>query len=222
MKRTLFSSLVLSVVALFTLSGSAAAAASLTISPDTGLTNGQTVTVTGSGLTNNSIGGIVECNNDANQPTNSVEGNAVSVSCTNPLSNLATTTSNGSLSAKFKVITATVGPPTSGTDSIGNSAASDATKYPCPPTAAQIAAGDYCVITYGDANGDNVSQNISFASQSNTTTTTPTKPTNNQTPTSQAPASPLPNTGPGNIVAVFAVTAILATLTRYALYFVKK
>lgn len=210
---------------MFSLSGSAAAAASLTVSPSTGLTNDQTVTVTGSGLANGTIGGIVECSSDASQPTIQVEGSPVSVSCTNPLSNLAKTTSNGTLSAKFKVVTGTVGPPTSGTDSIGNSAAADAAKYPCPPTAAQIAAGDYCVITYGDASGDNVSQKITFASQSTTTTTTPTQPTQTQTPTTNSPStstSSLPNTGPGDVVAVFAATAVLATLTRYALYFVKR
>ncbi len=49
------------------------------------------------------------------------------------------------------------------TDSTGGSPATDAAKFPCPPTAAQQAAGDTCVIAFGDASGDQATANISFA-----------------------------------------------------------
>ena len=63
----------------------------------------------------------------------------------------------------FTVTTGTVGPPGTGTDSTGGDAATDAAKYPCPPTTAQQAAGDSCLITFGDPSGNIGTQNISFA-----------------------------------------------------------
>jgi len=61
------------------------------------------------------------------------------------------------------VTTGTTGPPATGTDSSGGNAASDAAKYPCPPTTAQQAAGDSCVVAFGDASGNQATVNISFA-----------------------------------------------------------
>src|SRR5438132_1572777 len=142
-------------VGLLAAPATALAAGSITVSPRTGLSNGQSITVAGSGLVASSTGTIVECNNDPNQPNVTVAGNAVPVSCTNPLSTLITTDKNGTLAPKaFVVHTGVTGPAASGTDSIGHNAAADAANYPCPPTAAQVAAGDSCVITVGDAGGD--------------------------------------------------------------------
>jgi hypothetical protein len=39
---------------------------------------------------------------------------------------------------------------------------SDAVKYPCPPTPAQVAAGATCTLSFGDESGDQVSVNIGF------------------------------------------------------------
>jgi len=36
-------------------------------------------------------------------------------------------------------------------DSAGNDPATDAAKYPCPPTPAQVSAGDSCVLAFGDS-----------------------------------------------------------------------
>ena len=42
--------------------------APLTVTPNTGLSNGTMVAVTGTGYTPNSIGNLIECNNDPNIP----------------------------------------------------------------------------------------------------------------------------------------------------------
>lgn len=154
-------------------SEAASASATLGVSPSSGLTNGQSVTVSGSGFAASSTGAVIECNNASPQPTVTVLGNAVPVSCTNPLSGIKTTGSDGSLaSSSFTVATGVVGPPGAGTDSDGNSAATDAVNFPCPPTAAQLAAGDSCVVAFGDQGGDQVTFPISFSTSSTTTTTT--------------------------------------------------
>ena len=143
----------------------------ITISPDSGLTNGEKVTVTGAGFTPASAGGMAECNNTPNQPTMTVEGNSVPVGCTNPLNSLASTNASGGFSASFTVKTGTIGPPAQGsTDSAGHSPATDAAAYPCPPTAAQAAAGNTCGISYGDASGKQASGDLHFASSASATT----------------------------------------------------
>jgi hypothetical protein len=138
---------------------------SITVNPDAGLTDGQQVTVTGSGFSSGSAGGMAECNNTPGQPTMTVYGNSVPVGCTNPLSSLQATSASGGFSASFTVHSGTIGPPAQGTDSAGRSAAADAALYPCPPTPAQVAAGNTCGISYGDASGKQASANIAFASQ---------------------------------------------------------
>jgi len=157
----------------------------LTVTPDTGLTNGASVNVTASGFADTSIGNILECNSDPNQPTVALPSpvnNPLQVSCTAPsYGHLVTTSSSGALSHSFTVVQGTVGPPcgVSGaviatcpsTDSAGNSPASDAALYPCPPTAAQQAAGDVCTLTYGDESNDSGTATIYFAGESTSTTT---------------------------------------------------
>jgi len=137
----------------------------LTVSPATGLINGSVVTVSGSGYADNSTGAILECNNDPAQPTIVVEGSAAPVSCTNPLKKIETTSASGALGpVSYTVAAGTVGPPTTGTDSSGGDAATDAAAYPCPPTAAQITAGYSCTIAFGDLANDEGTANISFGS----------------------------------------------------------
>ncbi len=180
----------------------------ITITPDTGLTNGQTITITGSGFTAGSIGNILECNSDSAQPNVMVGGlvnSSISVSCNAPsLTKLVTTTSTGTISGTFNVVEGTVGPPcvtTSppsttapcpATDTAGNSPAADAALYPCPPTAAQLAKGDTCTITYGDEANDSGVGNISFASQAPAPTPTTAPPAT--TPTTKAPTATTPTT----------------------------
>jgi len=113
-------------------------------------------------------GALVECNSDPAQPTIEFSGIAVPVSCSNiygiPLDQtLVATDDQGAFQATFVVRTGVLGPPTSGTDSAGNAASSDASAYPCPPTAAQRAAGDVCWVAFGDLGGDVAHQDISFA-----------------------------------------------------------
>ncbi len=147
----------------------AAATGTITVTPSTGIqpSGSTSVTVTGSGFAASSAGALVECNNDPAQPTIAVAGNATPVSCgpapLGPNGVIVATTASGTFSSPFTVTTGTVGPPGTGTDSTGGDAATDAAKYPCPPTTAQQAAGDSCFLTFGDASGTVGMQNISFA-----------------------------------------------------------
>ena len=160
----------------------AAAAPALTVTPDTNLTGGQVVSVAGTGFSASGLGAIVECNSDPSQPTINVAGNAVPVGCTNPLSAIHSTNSSGNLPAtNFTVVSPTPGPPATGTDSSGGSAATDAANYPCPPTPAQINEGDTCTIGYGTSGGGSASANITFQGQAAPQTTV---------------TSVLPNAGP--------------------------
>ena len=188
----------------------------ITISPNTGLTNGQSVTITGSGFAHTSIGNFLECNSDAKQPTvmdGSPVNTAISVSCNAPsYSHLVTTTATGGLSGTFTVVQGTVGPPCGpapavvtcpAKDSAGNSPTADAALYPCPPTAAQIAIGDVCTISYGDEVNDVGTGNISFAGTAPpppaATTTPPTTPPTTKAPTPTPTATP--TTAPKTAVA---------------------
>ena len=151
--------------------------AALEVSPDSGLVNMQTVSVTGSGFTAGSPGNMLECNADPKQPTVALPApvnSTVSVGCSAPsTSALATTTSTGTLSTTYKIVQGTVGPPcgSSGalvaqcpaTDSTGTAPAADAAAYPCPPTPTQQAAGISCVLTFGDAAGETASSRIAFS-----------------------------------------------------------
>jgi hypothetical protein len=195
-------------IAIVGVSASAFAAPTITITPSTGLTGGATVTITGTGFANNSPGNVLECNSDAKQPTVALPApisTAVSVGCNAPsLSALVATKADGTLSATFKVIQGTVGPPCGpqpalvtcpATDSAGNSATADAALYPCPPTPAQQAAGDTCTLTYGDQANDTGMGTISFAGSGpppTTATTAAVAPTTTRAPaatTTLAPAT---------------------------------
>ncbi len=180
------------VLAAGVLTASTAVAASnptLSVSPDTGLSSGSVVTVTGSGFAKNSIGNVLECNSDPSQPTvmdGSPINSAIPVSCTAPsYSKLVTTSSTGTVSTTYTIVEGTTGPPCGAspaavtcpaTDSAGNSPTADAADYPCPPTPAQQAAGDTCQLTYGDESGGSASADFLFAGESPPTTTTTAPP----------------------------------------------
>lgn len=172
----------------------ASAAVTLSAAPNTGLTNGQSVTVTGSGFAPSSPGNVLECNNAQNQPTvalGSPVNSSVSVGCTAPSlgPSLTSTSATGTVSKSYKVATGTIGPPcgASGdlvttcpaTDSAGKDPKADAAGYPCPPTPAQQAAGVTCSLSFGDQAGDVSQATISFQGESapSATTTTAATPT---------------------------------------------
>jgi hypothetical protein len=157
---------------------SAAGSPSMTVNPDSGLSNGSVVDVSGSGFSDSSIGNILECNSDPNQPTvadGSPINSSIPVSCTAPsYSMLVSTSSQGAISSSYTIVQGTTGPPCGtasaavqcpATDSAGNSPSADAADYPCPPTTAQQAAGDTCQLTYGDESGDSASASIYFVGQ---------------------------------------------------------
>jgi hypothetical protein len=142
------------------------------VSPTTGLLDGQLITVTASGYGPNTEGGPVECNDAPGQPTVQEDGFPVGVSCDVPafgpsypfnIPQVGLFSSTGTLSDTFVVHTGVVGPPTLGIDSAGHNSAADAALYPCPPTAAQQAAGDICQLIVGDSDGHGVSVPLSFA-----------------------------------------------------------
>jgi hypothetical protein len=145
--------------------------------------NGTLLTLAASGLTPasaaNYLGTFIECNDDPGQPTFSILGNAIPVSCTGALKYVFTPNAAGTASMPnpsnlpaalpaFAVVGGTTGPPCvpslcgTAKDSAGNSPYTDAALYPCPPTAAQLAAGDTCVIAAGDTGGDQVTVPIEF------------------------------------------------------------
>jgi len=157
----------------------------LIVSPDSELTGGESVTVTGSGFADSSPGNILECNETPNQPTvalgSPVNGD-LPVGCTAPSYGLVTTSATGTISSSYAVTEGTVGPPCGAsndvitscpsTDSAGQDPATDAANFPCPPTPTQQAAGATCVLRYGDEAGDNATAPIFFSNE-----TTPPPPT---------------------------------------------
>jgi hypothetical protein len=117
--------------------------------------------VTATGLTpyssKNLLGTVLECNTNASQPTESLDGTNIPDSCTGALANSFTPNAGGTLSTTFSIVEGTTGPPVANiTDSAGNPGATDAAKYPCGPAA------DSCVLAVGDLGGDQISVPISF------------------------------------------------------------
>jgi hypothetical protein len=169
----------LSSAGVLTFASEASAAGTLTVTPNSGLQpQGSTVvSVSGSGFAPSSLGSVLECNDDTSQPTVtiSVLGNSetLPVSCTGIMaSGLHSTSATGTLSGvSFTVLTGTTGPPCGAatlascpsTDSSGGNPSTDAAQYPCPPTTAQQAAGDSCVIAFGDEAHDQATADITFA-----------------------------------------------------------
>jgi hypothetical protein len=134
-----------------------------------GLASGDALTVSGGGLSPGAIAAMAECNGDPHQPVVLFLDQYIPVGC----SQLALTSipisgpDMGDLSAAQTMATGTVGPPATGLvptciegstpipgcTTSGN-AATDAASYPCPPTPAQQAGGDTCVIAVSDTAGD--------------------------------------------------------------------
>jgi hypothetical protein len=169
------------------LPGSASPSATATVDPATCLVNGSQVDVSAAGLSpasvSNYLGTFIECNTDPNQPTVSILGNVVPVSCTSALKYVFTPNAAGTANTAdlpppatpyFTVIEGTTGPACApslcnGTDSTGGDPYTDAAEYPCPPTAAEQAAGDVCVISVSDTGGDRITVPISFDPTSTST-----------------------------------------------------
>ena len=145
-----------------------AAGATVTVTPATCLKNGSVVAVTGSGFVPGDPGGITECSTAPGQPTISLVGNAIQVSCSSPVAGLQTVSPSGTISANFTVAEGTVGPPVSGKDSAGNDASADAQKYSCP---SDVATGSGCEIGFGDSPTQNVDVLITFQPNSGGNTT---------------------------------------------------
>jgi hypothetical protein len=220
------------VVASVVAPGPAFAGGSITVTPSTGLSQGQSVTITGSGFTAGSLGNVVECNSDPNQPKvhlsllGGVAVEDVPVGCIPPSTSrppgIVTVKSDGTIgTVTFAVQEGTIGPPCGPppdagtcptTDSAGGNPATDAAKYPCPPTAAQIAAGTTCQVTFGDQANDSGSVSVHFASEAAATTTTAPAPAAT-TATTAPPTAPssgsLAATGPGTGLRVLAIAGFM-------------
>ncbi len=188
--------------------------ANVVVTPATGLSGGQSVSITGSGFTANSTGNILECNDALNQPTVALPApvsSPLAVGCTSPSYHvLASTSATGELSTTYDVVAGTLGPPCGtsadivvtcpSTDSAGGDPATDAADYPCPPTPAQQAEGVTCSLRFGDEAGDSADATIVFDGQEATPSTTdpttgPTAdPTTDPTTTDPATADPTNDT----------------------------
>ena len=216
LKNTFFikSLIVATLFSAVSFTGAAMAQGTITVTPNTGLSNGQKVTVSASGLKPNSDGAIVECNGlDAQPEVQIIPGDSAPVSCSSPFAHTLETSKTGTIpTTSFTVVSGVVGPPIAGTDTNHVSAATDAALFPCPPTAAQIAAGDFCTISFGDQANDQVSQNIVFAGQASSSSTSTTTTTPSTTSTPSASTSKLVDTGPGNVIGLFAVIAAVSSI----------
>ncbi len=152
-----------------------------------GLAGGDVVTVTGTGFTPGATASIVQCNSEPSQPVVLFLGQYIPVSCTA----LALTTissakaTSGDLTGSHTMVSGVTGPPVSGfaptcvedsttspttTSTIpgcttSGVAATDALLYPCPPTPAQVAAGDDCVLSIGDTVGEQAIGTVLFGSE---------------------------------------------------------
>ena len=197
----------------------------LTADPATCLNGGSSVAVTGSGYDPHSLGIVLQCNSDPGQPTELLGGlvnQKVPVSCTGiALANAITTSATGGFSSTWDVIAGQTGPPCgkpgdlvnpcSGPDSAGNDPNADAALYPCPPTTAQLAAGDTCTIAFGDEQGKTASVPIAFVpaptpsppgsggAPATTTTTAPATAASTSTGTGATPAAAAPATAASSL-----------------------
>jgi hypothetical protein len=153
-----------------------AGSATLSFTPNSDVgTSLYPVTVTGSGFSPKTAGGLQECSTASPQPTVTVSlitgSTPIPVSC-GPIIPLKTS-SKGKFSTHFTIQPGVLGPPNTGPDSSGGDATADAQNFPCPPTAAQVAAGASCEIEYFDTAGETAGQAIAFNFESTTTTTSP-------------------------------------------------
>lgn len=197
------------------LAGAASAAGpTIAITPNTGLGNGETVAITGSGFKPSQPGNVLECNNAPNEPTvalGSPVNNPLAIGCTPPTfsaASLTSTSATGAVSKTYTVATGTIGPPCGGstdavmtcpaTDSAGQNPKTDAANYPCPPTPAQQAAGVTCTITFGDQSGESAQATVLFQGESTASPSTTAAPVTTAASAATASSGPaLAYTGPG-------------------------
>jgi len=151
-----------------------AATPTLSFTPNTNISLNQGVLVTASGFSHKVKGGLSQCPILAGEPTilDVTTGQQEPVGCQafTPIK----TTSGGHLPnpTGYGISSGFNGPPDSGTDSGGGDAATDAAKYPCPPTAAQVAAGGSCVLVFTDQATPSESAQLAIAYNFESTTTT--------------------------------------------------
>ena len=211
---------------------STGSAPTLAADPGTCLSGGTVVSVTGSGFDPGSSGAILECNNSPGEPSvalGSPINKTVPVGCSGTaLVNVVSTSSTGTLSTKYAIVTGTTGPPCGGSlvvscpiaDSADHNPGADAANYPCPPTAAQLAAGATCQLDFGDAGGKSQAVPISFVSAPtpSAVTTAAGAPTNSASTSSPTTAaSTLAFTGPGPGIWMIAFGGILLIDLGYLL-----
>ncbi len=146
-----------------------------------GLAGGDVVNVSGAGFSAGQEASTLECNDDPLQPVIVFLGNAVPVSCTAIV--IVSTSASGTFGpSAFTIKSGTTGPPDSigvptctpvvtpttvipaGCTTTGNPQ-TDAAAYPCPPTPAQVTAGDECVLAIGDIKGERAIGDILFGSE---------------------------------------------------------
>jgi hypothetical protein len=176
-----------------------------------GLAGGDLVTLAGTGFTPGSLASDIQCNSDPHQPVILFLGNYIPISCT-PLKISNISPSGAYNPPPFAVVQGTPGPvinnpsiyppgctidptkgkpplpgqsgPIPGCTTSGNPV-TDAANFPCPPTAAQQAAGDDCAIAIGDQAGDRGVGVVLFGTETlPTSTTTTTSGTTTTSPTS--------------------------------------
>ena len=151
------------------------------------LANGDVLSISGSGFSALQLASTLECNDDPSQSVVLYLGNYVPISCSKIV--VVATSKTGTFGpSPFTLLTGTTGPPASGVPTCSETAvtpttvikscttsgvaATDAANYPCPPTAAQQAAGDTCVIAIGDAKGERAIATILFGTETLPTTST--------------------------------------------------
>jgi hypothetical protein len=152
---------------------------------------GDTINVSGGGFASGAEASIVECNDDPTQPQIFFLGNDIPVSCSALF--IVTVGSKGAakgvLTGTHVLTQGVVGPPepnltdtcsettpstTTITGCTTSTETADAARFPCPPTAAQQAAGDTCVLAIGDINGDRAIGTLLFTGESPPPSTTTT------------------------------------------------
>ncbi|HTZ10594.1 MAG TPA: hypothetical protein VMB72_16080, partial [Acidimicrobiales bacterium] len=218
---------------------------------------GDVLTLSGTGFSPGATASIVQCNNDPSQPQIVFLGEYIPVSC----SALALTSigskgaAKGTLTGTHTIESGTVGPPVAGTPvcitnrggsttttiaipdchTSGN-ATTDAAAFPCPPTTAQQAAGDFCVMSIGDTANDVALGSIYFkgetvggstttsgattsstgattSSTSSTTTSTSSTTTTSSTSTTVAPTTTTTSATTTTTVAPTTTTTVAPTTT---------
>jgi hypothetical protein len=219
----------------------------LMVNPGTCLTGGTPIAITGSGYTPNSIGIVLQCNSDTSQPEvllGGIVNQKVPVSCTGIALPNAVHTGTGSFTSTWDTIDGVTGPPCGKTgdliatcpaDTTGGNAATDAALYPCPPTAAQLAAGDTCSIAFGDEGGKTATVPITFAATATPSTggggvppsTTPTTSPATSASTTGAAATAAPATaassgslaftGPGTGLYIIGAAGLIMVLLGAAI-----